>query len=101
MLRITPIHAENATTLKLEGDLSGPWVDELRECWASLAEQRIPVEVDLRAVYFLDLEGTTLLLGMQRDGVRLFDGSVFIDSLLQAEGAAQTARLRKSSKKEN
>jgi hypothetical protein len=101
MLRVTPIHAEGATTLKLEGDLSGPWVDELRRCWASLAEQRIPVEIDLRAVYFLDLEGTTLLLGMQRDGVRLFGGSVFIESLLQAEAATPSARSRKTLRKEN
>jgi hypothetical protein len=101
MLRVTPIESEGRTILKLEGNVSGPWVGELRQCWMKLAKENVPVEVDLRAVSFLDPDGTTLLLGMKRHGARLFGGSVFIDSLLQAESAAQTARSRKSSKKEN
>jgi ABC-type transporter Mla MlaB component len=101
MLRVTPIQTGRATTLRLEGNLSGPWVDELRQCWVKLVEQEVVVEVDLRALSFLDPKGTALLLGMKRRGARLFGGSVFIDSLLRAEATVRTAGSRKSCKKEN
>lgn len=101
MLRVTPIQSDGTTTLKLEGNLSGPWVDELRQCWMKLVEKKVPVEVDLRALHFLDSNGTTLLLGMERQGTRLFGGSPFIHSLLHGEAMVRTMRPHKSCKREN
>jgi ABC-type transporter Mla MlaB component len=101
MLRVTPIQTGNSTTLKLEGSLSGPWVEELRRCWAKLAAEKVAVEVDLSALNFLDAKGTTLLLQMQRQGSRLFGSSPFVHDLLHTEELVRSTKPRKSSKKEN
>ena len=85
MLRVTPIRHERATTLKLEGSLSGPWVDVLRKCWAELAEAHTPVDVDLRGLNFLDSSGAALLLDMERSGFRNFGSSAFINDVLYCE----------------
>jgi ABC-type transporter Mla MlaB component len=101
MLRVTPIQTERTTTLKLEGNLSGPWVDELRQCWAKLVAENAQVEVDLRGLNFLDPSGTTLLLRMERQGSRLFGSSLFIHNLLHTEALVRATRPGKSSKKES
>jgi ABC-type transporter Mla MlaB component len=101
MLRVTPIQTESMTTLKLEGNLSGPWVDELRQCWTKLVEDHIPLEIDLRGLSFLDPDGTTLLLHMEREGTRLFGSSAFIHDLLHIEALVRTTRPRRSFKREN
>ena len=101
MLRVTPIQTGSMTTLKLEGNLSGPWVDELRQCWTKLVEENVPVELDLRGLNFLDSSGTTLLLRMEREGSRLFGSSAFIHDLLHIEAVVRSTRPRRSSKKEN
>ena len=81
--------------------MSGPWVEELQHCWAELTAAKVPVEVDLRALNFLDARGTTLLLQMQRQGSRLFGGSPFVRDLLHTEELVRASKPRKSSKKEN
>ena len=101
MFRATPIQTIRATTLKLEGNLSGPWVDDLRQCWTKLVEQHMPIEVDLRGLSFLDSNGTALLLCMEREGSRLFGSSAFIHDLLHTEALVRTTRPRTSSNKEN
>ena len=35
MLRITVEEQDNATSLRLEGKLTGDWVGELERCWIS------------------------------------------------------------------
>jgi hypothetical protein len=101
MLRITTIQTHQAATLKLEGQLSGPWVEELRRCWASLAQQRVPVKINLREVTFMDRPGRDLLLRMEHQGTPLLDGSEFLRDLLQLDGRRQSKRRPKSVKKEN
>ena len=101
MLRITPIETDQVTTLKLEGSLSGPWVDELRRCWTELAEKDVRLEVDLRGLHFLDSRGTDLLLSMERQGSRLFGSSPFIHDLLHIEVLVRTTRVGKAYGKEN
>jgi anti-anti-sigma regulatory factor len=85
MLRVTRIEKPKATTLKLEGKLCGAWVEELRQCWSNLVEEKIPVEVDLEGLSFLDASGTTLLLQMERRGTLLLRGSAFVRCLLHPE----------------
>jgi len=101
MLRITPHETEKIATLKLEGSLSGPWVDELRRCWTNLAEGPRTVELDLRGVSFLDPDGATLLLRMERQGTRLLGSSAFLQHLLYRETPQRNTPPRKSSKREN
>ena len=99
MLRITPIQTLKAATLKLEGQLSGPWVEELRRSWASLAEDKVPVRINLRHVTFMDRPGRDLVLGMERQGTPLLDSSEFLRDLLHPDGR-RPERRAKSPKKE-
>ena len=73
MLKITTlIHAES-TTLKLEGRLAGPWVQELERCWVSTVgmRKRYPLSVDLSAVTYVDSDGKDLLKKLHQEGVTL------------------------------
>ena len=101
MLRITTTQTESRMTLKLEGNLSGPWVEELRGYWAKLAQAGVPVEIDLRGLFFLDAGGSSLLRRMEQEGSRLFGSSAFIQALLHTEELVEVTRPRKSSKGEN
>lgn len=60
-LRITISHSEEATTLRLEGRITGPWVDELRRAWNELVPQNAPLRLDLREVTYSDAQGTAVL----------------------------------------
>lgn len=101
MLRVTPIQTRRMTTLKLEGQLSGPWVDELRRCCASWAQKKVPVRINLRDVTFLDLLGRELLLRMERQGTPLLECSEFLRDLLHSDRRRQTKRRQTRVKKEN
>ena len=101
MLRVTRIETPDATTLKLEGKLAGPWVDEVRHCWTKLVEQKIRVDADLQGLSFVDASGTTLLLQMERQGTRLVGGSAFIRCLLHPEPFRQAQGYHESTAKES
>ena len=101
MLRVTTIQTHRVTTLKLEGKLAGPWVDELRRCWAGLAQQGISVRINLRDVTSLDRLGRELLLRMERQGTPLLECSEFLRDLLHPDGRRQTKRRQTRVKKEN
>lgn len=74
MLRITTLGTSHSTTYKLEGELRGPWVKELEECWRTKphtpAGHRILV--DLTSVAFIDSAGKALLHTMHVQGAELF-----------------------------
>ena len=73
MLRITTHENENSLTFQLEGRLAGPWVEALRECWRSQSAQSHTgiLQVDLRAVTFVDAAGKALLAEMSRHNAKL------------------------------
>ena len=71
MLRITIQTDAIGTTLELEGRLTGPWVEELRDCWERARKGEREVTVSLKAVTFIDGAGKTLLMLMHRHGVKL------------------------------
>ena len=50
-------------TLKLEGRLTGPWVDELAHLWEQTSAQRgeRKIAIDLRATTFADAGGIRVL----------------------------------------
>jgi hypothetical protein len=63
MLRITVEQGERAQTIKLEGKVVGPWVEELNRTWHSLGPSLGSTELrlDLRSVSFVDGKGRELL----------------------------------------
>ena len=86
MLRITIHDRSRELRMKLEGKLSGPWVQELRQCWrtASSTTAGRAISVDLGDVDFVDADGQTLLADMREQGVRLDAATPLIQALLDA-----------------
>ncbi len=72
LLRIAVQEKTKEVTIKLEGRIAGPWVDELRRTWTSLAPSlgSKPVCVDLCGVTFVDVAGKHLLRSIWKKGVR-------------------------------
>jgi len=73
MLRITIDKNARATTLRVEGRLTGPWVDELERTWRTVASDPtdVRVSVDLTDVTFVGEEGKKLLEVMYGEGAKL------------------------------
>ena len=63
MLRITIHEDQRVHTVKLEGKIAGPWVEELERTWCSLAPSlgSNELQLDLRDVAFADHKGKRLL----------------------------------------
>lgn len=63
MLRITVEESDRAETIKLEGKIVGPWVEELNRAWHALAPALgcKQLELDMRSVAFVDDKGRQLL----------------------------------------
>ncbi|MGA2272863.1 MAG: hypothetical protein ABSH00_04860 [Bryobacteraceae bacterium] len=91
MLRITIHDSARELRIKLEGKLSGPWVEELRQCWrtASSTTARRITSLDLGEVDFVDADGQSLLSEMHRQGVRLNAATPLIQALVE-EGIGRT-----------
>jgi hypothetical protein len=63
MLRITIREGAKGPTIRLEGRIVGPWVEEFSRAWHLLAPSlgsRV-LHLDLRDVAFVDAKGTQLL----------------------------------------
>ncbi len=73
MLRITIEKNSRATTFRLEGRLTGPWVEELERVWrSSIADPGVGcISVDLTDVTFVGEEGKKLLEQMYGQGAKL------------------------------
>lgn len=73
MLRITIEEAPLAVTLRLEGKLIAPWVEDVEQCWRKALVDLGPrtILIDLSGVSFVDAEGRSLLAKMQLAGFRL------------------------------
>lgn len=90
MLRITPIESRGAITLKLEGKLAGPWVDELEKSWRSAKDafRNQTLTADLNDVTLVDRAGERLLRQMHLAG-----------TVLVAEGPYMSERLLRITRK--
>jgi len=73
MLRITLENGADSTTFRLEGKLTGPWVEEFERSWYEFKDRTpsTPVSVDLSRVSFIDSEGKKLLGRMYQQGAKL------------------------------
>lgn len=87
MLRISNLGSEEKVTrLRLDGRLSGPWVEELRRiCDAALREEPTLI-VDCGGLSFADAEGAALMRSLRDQGGSLVNCSAFLK--LQLEEAA-------------
>jgi|SRR4249919_2997884 hypothetical protein len=63
MLKITVEESKVAETIKLEGKIAGPWVEELNRTWQALMPSlgRKQLHLDMRGVGFVDGKGRHLL----------------------------------------
>jgi ABC-type transporter Mla MlaB component len=73
MLKITLESDRQPKTIKLEGKLSGPWVQELARAWDKLTANKPggAVTVDLSEVTFVDSAGRELLSSLVNRGAQL------------------------------
>ncbi|MGE5194474.1 MAG: hypothetical protein ACM3U2_18445 [Deltaproteobacteria bacterium] len=86
MLRIT--HSEQNAwdrTVKLEGKLLRPWVDEVRSLFIAGESGTLP-RLDLSCLRFADRDGTELLRQLLAQGVRITSCSPFVAELLHWDG---------------
>ena len=84
MLRITRmVGNDSVDTLKLEGKLQGPWVDEAHDAYALSAAQASRTCLDLSGLTFADGEGAALLRELIRSGAQVVGCSSYIAELLQ------------------
>jgi hypothetical protein len=78
MLKITRVKTERRWRVVLEGELTSPWVTELRKEWKEIRslEGDLKVIVDLRNVVSMSQEGRDVLFEMMSQGVKFICGGV-------------------------
>jgi hypothetical protein len=87
VLRITWIDPDGSAsngTLKLEGKVLGPWVDELSRACAELRTPADCLRLDLANVTFVDPVGVKLLDDLVEQGATIVGCSGFITDLLNS-----------------
>jgi outer membrane protein TolC/anti-anti-sigma regulatory factor len=85
MLRVTTNVEEEQgkVTLKLEGKLAGPWVEEFERCWSSTCEKWKQIVVQLAGVTFIDSKGKCLLAKIHSQGAKLVGTGLMIKSIIE------------------
>jgi anti-anti-sigma regulatory factor len=71
VLKITTRTDASKIIFELEGQLAGPWVQELEECWRKAASSDQSVRIMVCAVTFMDDNGKALLAEMHHHGAEL------------------------------
>lgn len=73
-----------ARALKLEGKLTGPWVEELERVWGVVTREQVgEYVVDLCGVLFVDAEGRKLLERMYEQRTRLTASGCVMNCLVE------------------
>ena len=85
MLKIVTYSQERGRTLRLEGDVIGPWVDELRRSSEEVLASGDGLAVDLSDVSFVGREGLVLLQALAARGAALVNVSSFVAEQLRAQ----------------
>ena len=89
MMRITRmVGKDSVDTLKFEGRLQGPWVDEARDAYALSAAQASRICLDLSGLTFADGEGADLLRELIRTGARIVGCTSYIAELIQVSAGS-------------
>jgi len=83
-MRIRPAEGDGSVVLRLEGNLSGQWVDELRRLTSEpLRDPAARLVLDLAEVTFIDADGLELLRELSVRHVVLRNGSLFVTQQLK------------------
>jgi hypothetical protein len=94
MLRISDVSENGTLRLRLDGQLSGPWVRELAGACAEALSRRSHgkprLVLDFGGVSFLDADGIALVRELTLQGVRIANGSAFVTE--QLKGVADVQR---------
>jgi anti-anti-sigma regulatory factor len=98
MLKVTTINQDQTITLKLEGKLAGPWVQEVTRVWIDTAQStRCGYVVDLRSVTFVDRSGRALLKTMSQHGAQLIAADCLtrniVDEIRRESYAGRESRI--------
>jgi ABC-type transporter Mla MlaB component len=84
MLRITVVESsEIAVTLRVEGRITGPWVEELRTaCTVHSFPGEVQLSLELADISFADTAGIALLRELRNRGVGLVGSTPFLTEQL-------------------
>jgi hypothetical protein len=97
VLRITHARIDTEERWTLCGQLTGPWVEELRASWehSRQAAGNVPAVVDLSDVTFIDESGERLLAEMRIEGTAFVAAGVDTKHLLKHLSAPGKRSLRR------
>jgi hypothetical protein len=85
MLKISEARTvHDSLSLKLEGRVVGPWVDELRRICEPLLSEEPSFSLDLGEVSYADAEGVATLNSFKSNGVKLVNCSPFLEQQIKA-----------------
>jgi hypothetical protein len=101
MMKATQIQEGDQLTIRVEGRLLGPWVDELERSWsqAAAAHGAARVQVQLVGVSFIDDAGKQLLRKMHGAGTRILAAGCLTRAIVEeVEGEAPRPRQRSGAK---
>lgn len=85
MLKISQAGKINrSVTLKLEGRVVGPWVDELKQVCEPLVKSGCSLSLDLAEVTFADEGGVALLVNLRARGVKPLSRMPFVEEQLKS-----------------
>ena len=88
MLKLTRLtHGVPGLTIKLEGQLLGPWVPAVRDACRERGRRSGRLFLDLAAVTYADAAGVRLLRDLVGDGVEITACSGFVGELLRPEAS--------------
>jgi hypothetical protein len=76
-----------ALTVKVEGQLLGPWVPAVRDACRARGRRSGRLLLDLAAVTYADAAGAQLLRDLVGEGVEIAACSGFVGELLRPEGS--------------
>jgi hypothetical protein len=85
MLRITVVESsETAVTLRVEGRIAGPWVEELRTaCDVHTFPDEVQLSLELADISYADEAGIALLRELRNRGVSLMRPTPFLTEQLK------------------
>ena len=85
MLRITVVESSKiAVTLRVEGRITGPWVEELRTaCSVHTFPGEVQLSLELGDISFADAAGIALLKELRNRGVGLVGTTPFLTEQLK------------------
>lgn len=75
---------EQSITLRLEGRIVGPWVEELQHICDPFVNNGCKLALDLTEISFADESGVTLLSGLKARGVKLLNTAPFVAEQLKS-----------------